>query len=184
MERTSAYAALREFLKELDAHSRASKGRLRVMIADAQRVGIGALLVTTVYNTEFKLGDSFDFDATFSGKEKVKIEVTLPSDWDTGSFGRLLAVGASNVISQTVSRADVMQTQLLSTNQLLKQTGPLMIEDDGSDSRIIQELSRDAEAIAAVRRAAIREWARENGHQVSDRGRISKSVMDTYQAAN
>ena len=32
--------------------------------------------------------------------------------------------------------------------------------------------------------AAIREWARENGHQVSDRGRISKSVMDAYQAAN
>ena len=32
--------------------------------------------------------------------------------------------------------------------------------------------------------AAIRDWARENGHQVSDRGRISKSVMDAYQAAN
>ena len=32
--------------------------------------------------------------------------------------------------------------------------------------------------------AAIREWARENGHQVSVRGRISKSVMDAYQAAN
>ena len=26
--------------------------------------------------------------------------------------------------------------------------------------------------------AAIRDWARANGHQVSDRGRISKSVMD------
>ena len=32
--------------------------------------------------------------------------------------------------------------------------------------------------------AAIREWARANGHEVSDRGRISKSVMDAYQAAN
>ncbi len=32
--------------------------------------------------------------------------------------------------------------------------------------------------------AAIREWARANGHQVSDRGRISKSVMDAYQAAS
>ena len=32
--------------------------------------------------------------------------------------------------------------------------------------------------------AAIREWARQNGHQVSDRGRISKSVLDAYQAAN
>ena len=32
--------------------------------------------------------------------------------------------------------------------------------------------------------AAIREWARENGHQVSDRGRIAKSVLDAHQAAN
>jgi hypothetical protein len=31
---------------------------------------------------------------------------------------------------------------------------------------------------------AIREWARQRGHQVSDRGRISKSVMEAYQAAN
>ena len=28
--------------------------------------------------------------------------------------------------------------------------------------------------------AAIREWARANGHQVSDRGRISKSVIEAY----
>ena len=32
--------------------------------------------------------------------------------------------------------------------------------------------------------AAIREWARANGHEVSDRGRISKSVMQAYQTAN
>ena len=31
---------------------------------------------------------------------------------------------------------------------------------------------------------AIREWARQNGHQVSDRGRIPKSVMEAYKAAN
>jgi len=32
--------------------------------------------------------------------------------------------------------------------------------------------------------AAIREWARANGHKVNDRGRISKSVMEAYQAAS
>ena len=32
--------------------------------------------------------------------------------------------------------------------------------------------------------AAIREWARENGHTVSDRGRIPKSVIEAYQSAN
>jgi hypothetical protein len=32
--------------------------------------------------------------------------------------------------------------------------------------------------------AAIREWAREHGHQVSDRGRIPKSIIEAYQAAS
>ena len=32
--------------------------------------------------------------------------------------------------------------------------------------------------------AAIREWARANGHTVSDRGRISKSVMEAYRAGS
>ena len=32
--------------------------------------------------------------------------------------------------------------------------------------------------------AAIREWAREHGHKVSDRGRIPKSVIEAYQAAS
>lgn len=31
---------------------------------------------------------------------------------------------------------------------------------------------------------AIREWARDNGHGVSDRGRIPATVMDAYAAAN
>jgi hypothetical protein len=31
--------------------------------------------------------------------------------------------------------------------------------------------------------AAVREWARANGHSVSDRGRIAASVMEAYAAA-
>lgn len=31
---------------------------------------------------------------------------------------------------------------------------------------------------------AIREWAKENGHEVSERGRIAQSVKDAYYAAN
>jgi len=31
--------------------------------------------------------------------------------------------------------------------------------------------------------AAIRQWAREHGHKISDRGRIPKSVIEAYQAA-
>jgi len=31
--------------------------------------------------------------------------------------------------------------------------------------------------------AAIRKWARENGHEVSDRGRIHQEIQDAYYAA-
>lgn len=31
---------------------------------------------------------------------------------------------------------------------------------------------------------AIRAWARENGHEVSDRGRISQDIQDAYNAAH
>ncbi|MGP5268482.1 Lsr2 family DNA-binding protein [Brachybacterium alimentarium] len=34
------------------------------------------------------------------------------------------------------------------------------------------------------RTARIREWARENGHEVSDRGRIAGSVIEAYDAAH
>ena len=32
--------------------------------------------------------------------------------------------------------------------------------------------------------AAVREWARQHGHEVSDRGRIPKAVIEAYQAAS
>lgn len=32
--------------------------------------------------------------------------------------------------------------------------------------------------------SAVRQWAKENGHQVSDRGRISAEVLAAYSAAN
>jgi hypothetical protein len=32
--------------------------------------------------------------------------------------------------------------------------------------------------------AKIREWARQNGHEVSDRGRVSSTIRDAYDAAN
>src|SRR6476659_847275 len=32
--------------------------------------------------------------------------------------------------------------------------------------------------------SAIRAWARQNGHQVSDRGRISKAVVEAFQTAH
>lgn len=36
---------------------------------------------------------------------------------------------------------------------------------------------------SGVDTAAVREWARENGHTVSERGRISGAVLEAYKAA-
>ena len=43
---------------------------------------------------------------------------------------------------------------------------------------------RRPQPLAPEQTAAIRSWARRNGHQVSDRGRISKTVVDAFQAAH
>ncbi|WP_144722629.1 Lsr2 family protein [Cellulosimicrobium sp. TH-20] len=39
---------------------------------------------------------------------------------------------------------------------------------------------RTVHAASGDDRAAIRQWARENGHEVSDRGRISAAVVEAY----
>lgn len=44
--------------------------------------------------------------------------------------------------------------------------------------------SRRAASGDPERTARIREWARENGHEVSDRGRIAGSVIEAYDAAS
>jgi len=44
--------------------------------------------------------------------------------------------------------------------------------------------SRTAAKGGADRTIAIREWARKNGHKVSDRGRLSAAVVEAYDAAH
>jgi uncharacterized membrane protein len=41
-----------------------------------------------------------------------------------------------------------------------------------------------ARAASAVDTAAVREWARANGQEVSGRGRVSKKIIEAYLAAN
>jgi hypothetical protein len=57
----------------------------------------------------------------------------------------------------------------------------------GRGGRGRQRQTAVAEKSARSKRAdttAIRAWAREHGHKVSDRGRIAKSVIEAYQAAS
>ncbi|MEV7767858.1 Lsr2 family protein [Microbacterium sp. NPDC086615] len=43
---------------------------------------------------------------------------------------------------------------------------------------------RRSRATSTLDLNAIREWARANGHTVSDRGRVAASIVDEYKAAN
>jgi Spy/CpxP family protein refolding chaperone len=53
--------------------------------------------------------------------------------------------------------------------------------------RIARSRSRSSQGRAAgprIDRAAVRAWAKENGIQVSERGRISAQLMNEYEAAH
>jgi nucleoid-associated protein Lsr2 len=56
-------------------------------------------------------------------------------------------------------------------------TGSRRAQKTASSGRRPQPLDRE-------QTAAIRAWARQNGHQVSDRGRISRTVFSAFQAAH
>lgn len=49
--------------------------------------------------------------------------------------------------------------------------------------QVAEEDIRPSESIPIVERPDIREWARLNGFQVSDKGRVAKSIQDAYAEA-
>lgn len=53
-----------------------------------------------------------------------------------------------------------------------------------STEEAIKSLKPGNNTRARKERARIREWARENGYDIGDRGRISQTVYDAYYAAN
>jgi hypothetical protein len=53
----------------------------------------------------------------------------------------------------------------------------------GSSQRQEPEAAKPARS-SREETSAIRQWAREHGHEVSDRGRIPKSVLEAYKAAS
>lgn len=160
------YMVLRQFLKELDDHSKATQSRLRRMLGDSKKVTLIGVLLTQIYNTEFKVGDSFDVDASFSGREKLKIEVTVPDEWGTAAFGHLLATGASNVMVQTIADAEMMQLPAMFNYQ----------------PELEQSLNRDLAAISsaeAARRAVERAAEAAADFQRTERQRAAEE--DDYQ---
>lgn len=54
---------------------------------------------------------------------------------------------------------------------------------DGGAAKVKRGVVRGP-ATTGVDTAAVREWARSNGHEVSERGRVSKKIIEAYVAAN
>jgi hypothetical protein len=54
----------------------------------------------------------------------------------------------------------------------------------GRASRQRQEPEAKPARSSREETAAIRQWAREHGHEISERGRIPKSVLEAYRAAS
>ncbi|GAA2029009.1 Lsr2 family protein [Pseudokineococcus marinus] len=53
----------------------------------------------------------------------------------------------------------------------------------GGARRSTRSSGSSSSSAGGVDTAAVREWARENGHTVSERGRISGAVLEAYKAA-
>ncbi|NDK92096.1 hypothetical protein GYA93_21375 [Gordonia desulfuricans] len=64
-----------------------------------------------------------------------------------------------------------------------------VVASRSSDSRSAASRSAGAQKASRARRSgrdtqAVRTWARDNGYEISDRGRISVEVIEAYDAAN
>jgi methionine aminopeptidase len=110
--------------------------------------------------------------------KKIETIVTLTDDLDGGKADRtvMFAVNGTNY------EIDLSKKNAAALDRALK---PYV-----EAGRKVRRSGRRASAGAAAGRnshrdlAAVREWARANGHEVSGRGRISASIVDEYEAAH
>jgi hypothetical protein len=65
-----------------------------------------------------------------------------------------------------------------------KMTAPKMTAPKMTAPKMTATAGLRSQPLAREQTAAIRAWARQNGHKVSDRGRIAKTVVDAFQAAH
>lgn len=65
-------------------------------------------------------------------------------------------------------------------DELLRALAPYI--DAGRRVRGHRRTATTSSVGAGEDRAAVRAWARENGHEISDRGRIPTSVLEAYRA--
>lgn len=109
-----------------------------------------------------------------------RVEVKLIDDLDGGDAAETVSFSLDG-ISYEIDLSDKHAKKL--RDEFATWTGHARRSGSGSRST---SRRRSASAGAAKRGdlGAVREWARANGHQVSDRGRISAEVQAAYDKAH
>jgi hypothetical protein len=108
-----------------------------------------------------------------------RVEVKLIDDIDGGDAAETVSFSLDG-ISYEIDLSDKHAKKL--RDEFATWTGHARRSGTGGKST-----SRRRSASAGAKRgdlAAVREWARANGHQVSDRGRISAEVQAAYDKAH
>ncbi len=115
-----------------------------------------------------------------------KVQVVLVDDLDGGSADETVSFsldGVSYEIDLTTNNAAKMRDSLAAYVGSARRVGGRSGRGRGR-SRTGSEGGSRRSGGRGGESAAIREWARNNGYQVSERGRISAEVREAYNKAN
>lgn len=108
-----------------------------------------------------------------------KVSVILTDDLDGGQADETVSFaldGKAYEIDLSATNAETLRSAL----------GPFIAaarRDSGAGAKAASR-GRSSNRPARTDLAEVREWARANGHQVSDRGRVSSEVLAAYDARN
>ncbi|MGL5858830.1 MAG: histone-like nucleoid-structuring protein Lsr2 [Angustibacter sp.] len=108
-----------------------------------------------------------------------QVQVKLIDDLDGGDAAETVTFGLDGVtyeIDLSQKNAGKLRKELAPWVGSARKVG-------GSRGKGVRRSPRAA-ASSAEDTAAIREWARKKGHEVSERGRISASIREAYEAAH
>ncbi|MBO0917337.1 Lsr2 family protein [Streptomyces brevispora] len=107
-----------------------------------------------------------------------KVQVLLVDDLDGGEADETVTFaldGKTYEIDLTTSNADKLRTLLEPYAKGGRRTGGRAASGRGK-GRAVPGGNKDT--------AEIRKWARENGHNVNDRGRVPADIREAYEKAN
>ena len=110
-----------------------------------------------------------------------KVQVILVDDVDGGEAEETVSFaldGVSYEIDVSVDNAEAIREAIAPWIGHARRVG------GRSTTRRASAKSRNGSAAARTSLADVRAWARDNGFQVSDRGRVSAEVMDAYENAH